>query len=381
MADPFAIASPRARTAAQQGAHAPLTKEERDPQVLIAACATPSTTHAAASPPPDDPFGIACAPTTVAFTGASSSSTSYSASSTYKRTCATTSSRGGAPAPDVTVYAAPVALPKAASPKAAPGPDVAARDGWDVRADTEDLALDGKHWREQFGGAVGDGPQMGAFVLLGPMGFVAFRLLLALGAGFIFGFVLVQERGVPFRYWWIYFEHWVLLLGLVYFVLAALLTAQAVLTPGPIEERTPALVWLCWAAYGMLLPASQVLLLAYMLVLHDGEWKAHWVCNNLALPAMVALDAWVNRQPYYATFHGSLGLLLCWGFFAFSLLHWHTGGTNEFGDPYIYWALCWGRAMSPGKLLLTLLFLLYPLFTFLFWMVVWARRRLLLTTK
>ena len=378
----FAIAPPRARTAAQQGAHAPLTKKERDPQVLIAACATPSTTHAAASPPPDDPFGIACAPTTVAFTGASSSSTSYSASSTYKRTCATTSSRGGAPAPDVTVYAAPVALPKAASPKAAPGPDVAAReDGWDVRADTEDLALDGKHWREQFGGAVGDGPQMGAFVLLGPMGFVAFRLLLALGAGFIFGFVLVQERGVPFRYWWIYFEHWVLLLGLVYFVLAALLTAQAVLTPGPIEERTPALVWLCWAAYGMLLPASQVLLLAYMLVLHDGEWKAHWVCNNLALPAMVALDAWVNRQPYYATFHGSLGLLLCWGFFAFSLLHWHTGGTNEFGDPYIYWALCWGRAMSPGKLLLTLLFLLYPLFTFLFWMVVWARRRLLLTTK
>ena len=159
-------------------------------------CVVASSAAAPPQPaPPSDPFAIACAPQ-VAFTpaaGASSGSASYSASCS-KRACATTSTRTGGPAPDVTVYAAPAALPHGSKAK---GENVRTEvvgrelEGWDVKADMDDLALDGKHWREQFGGGIGDGPQMGAFVFFGPMAFVIFRLIFALGAGFIFGYVLV----------------------------------------------------------------------------------------------------------------------------------------------------------------------------------------------
>ena len=50
-----------------------------------------------------------------------------------------------------------------------------------------------------------------------------------------------------------------------------------------------------------------------------------------------------------------------------------AGGTNEFGQPYIYWALHWGRGMTPGKLVLLVLFVLYPCFSFLYWLVIWVR--------
>ena len=56
----------------------------------------------------------------------------------------------------------------------------------------------------------------------------------------------------------IYFEHWVLVIALGYFTLAAGLTATAVLTRGELANGAPAAVWLCWMLYAMLLPASQV---------------------------------------------------------------------------------------------------------------------------
>ena len=85
--------------------------------------------------------------------------------------------------PPLTHKPDPADLPPPTRARTAPHAHAASLDlyGWDARADMDDLALDGRHWREQFGGGLGGGPKMGAICLLNGPAYVLFRIILALG--------------------------------------------------------------------------------------------------------------------------------------------------------------------------------------------------------
>lgn len=64
---------------------------------------------------------------------------------------------------------------------------------FELHADMRDLALDGRHWRAQFGGSSGAGPKMGAYICCGPLAYALFRLLLASATIVTLVFELVCE--------------------------------------------------------------------------------------------------------------------------------------------------------------------------------------------
>jgi len=95
----------------------------------------------------------------------------------------------------------------------------------------------------------------------------------------------------------------------------------------------------------------------------------------------------VNRQPYYASYHALFGCLLCWGYVLFTIIAYFAGVTDSDGHRYIYSYLAWGvplrggGAVTGAKLLLMNLFLLTPLLNYMYWFLVWARRRVHFSTK
>ena len=67
---------------------------------------------------------------------------------------------------------------------------------FEYRSDYRDLALDGRHWRAQFGGSSGPGPKMGGYVCCGPILYVMFRLtMLATALSFL---AIEFVRALPF---------------------------------------------------------------------------------------------------------------------------------------------------------------------------------------
>lgn len=253
------------------------------------------------------------------------------------------------------------------------------------RADMRDLALDGRHWRAQFGGTSGPGPKMGGYVCCGPGMYVFFRLVMLASACAV-GYVELANTGGGSK-WWLYVEHWTLAVALVYFLLAFLLTLFAVCSSGREAIAPPLLVLICWVCYGMLIPASLASLLMWIFVTQKaGDWLGEPGDSGVVTPAgvfvLAFLDLYVNRQPYYASFHGFCGILFCWGYLIFNIVYTVLAdGTDENGNPYVQRQLNWHQYMSAGKLVMLELWGLLPYFNALYWGVVWARRRARVAAK
>ena len=189
--------------------------------------------------------------------------------------------------------------------------DVCDMAAFEYRADVKDLELDGRHWRELFGGATGGGTKMGAYIICGPNAFVLFRIFLAMCATGIFCWTLVHGFKTDTQgYWALYFTNWTVTISCAYFILAAALTSYAVCTNGQESRSTPFLVWFCWILYGMLVPSAQIAFLAYWLVIFDGTVYAVSIAATVGTLVIVLLDMWINRQPYYYSFHAIFGVTI-----------------------------------------------------------------------
>jgi len=253
---------------------------------------------------------------------------------------------------------------------------------FEYRADVKDLELDGRHWRELFGGATGGGTKMGAYIICGPAAFVVFRLFLAMISTGIFCWTVVHSfKTTTQGYWALYYTNWTVTLSCAYFLLAAGLTTFAVCTNGQESRRTPVLVWLCWILYGMLVPTAQIAFLVYWLVVFDGTVYAVSIAATAGTLVITLLDMWINRQPYYYSFHAVFGVSVNLLYLLFTVIYWAADGKDFFNNPYIYRALSWERPMSAGKLVMLILFVLCPCFNCLFWFLIWARRRVLVAAK
>jgi len=239
---------------------------------------------------------------------------------------------------------------------------------------------------------VGDAPQLGAYICCPPTAYVLFRMLTACTVICIMTLRLIYAfDGVS---WLLYFNHWVTILAAFYFTLAAFLSFAAVFTDGRATSGPPFPVTVCNIAYGMLVPAAAVSALASGLVFYDYNTLFEDATKGITdvgttfgICALVWADLVVNRQPYYASFHALLGCLTCWGYIAFTVAYYFTHGTDSIGHPYIYPQLSWavplrgGGSVTGGKLLAMNIFLLAPTFNYMYWFLVWARRRVILSSK
>ena len=194
--------------------------------------------------------------------------------------------------------------------------------------------------------------------------------------------------------WLLYFNHWIALLATFYFTLAAALSFVAVHTSGGATSGPPMAVVFCNLAYGGLVPGSIVSALASGLVfyhwsdLFDDANKGITDCaTTFGLCGMALLDLIINRQPYYASFHALAGCLLCWGYAIFTITCYFTDITDAVGHRYIYPELAWavplrgGGSVTGSKLLAMNIFLVTPLLNYGYWFLIWARRRVFLSTK
>lgn len=226
------------------------------------------------------------------------------------------------------------------APLAPPGAGpVARRAAFEYAADWRDLHLDGRHWRAQFGGSSGRSAKMGAYICCDFRLYVLVRLLIAAAAVAFLGvrlwvFLSANDdnpnanMATPF----LYFEQWVCCLAVLYFSLAAGATAVAACSRGAQEASTPLAVWLISGCYGALLPASIVSMLIFAIVTH-GRYslpleQASHVLATAGTCALVLLDAWINRQPYYAAFHSLFGVAFCWGYLIFNVAYVLAGGES-----------------------------------------------------
>jgi hypothetical protein len=300
------------------------------------------------------------------------------------------------------------------------------------RADSQALASDGQYWRSVFGGAR---------LVLGtirctPGVFAAFRLMLTVLTGLVFFMEIAREQRPLDVHWFLYFHHWVNILQLFYFAMASTLTIISVCTAGSggIARSTPFVVRLTELAYGAVLPASLVNALLCFAVEYvnqthcvsrsDTTNQLHLAAIQIAGLVLVVVDAGFSRQPYYASFHAIVGMIFCWSYLIFSALYELLGGvrpltsaplppagvplcsphalahtctlrtrsrvvagTDRFGHHYIYRCLDWsypligGLYNAEGKMLILNFFVLIPVINWVYWLLIWARRRTLTIYK
>jgi len=268
---------------------------------------------------------------------------------------------------------------------------------FEYAADWRDLHLDGRHWHPQFGGSSGRSSKMGAYICCDFRFYTLFRFLIATAAVAIALLHLMQFRDEHPGYGAVgallYFDGWVVITAAAYFVLAFSITAVAACSRGAQSDATPFFVWPVSAAYGALLPGSIASVLIYVLVAqHKEPTMYHLITHLLAtvgICVLVLIDAWINRQPYYATFHAFVGMAFCWGYLLFNLAFTLAGGTDEAGNPYVYSQLWWrpttadavSRFFSTGKIVIVEILILAPIANALYWCMLWARRRARVAAK
>jgi len=281
---------------------------------------------------------------------------------------------------------------------------------FEYAADDRDLAHDGRHRRAQFGGSSGRSPKMGAYVCCGPLVFACVRIVLFIVAAGVCAVRFIEFKdqypSSSLLYIMLYYENWVIVLAATYFLLAAILTTAATCLSGAESVTTPLLVWAVWAAYGALLPSAIIQALTYMIgVLEiNGDAPtpggAHlqppttfggasvWfdLGATLTILVIVLLDAWINRQPYYATFHAFLGVTFNYAYFLFLCLYSALGGTNALGHTFIYGQFdlstgTIGTVLQPSLLCFTEALLLVPALAAMYWCALWARRRAMIAAK
>jgi len=267
---------------------------------------------------------------------------------------------------------------------------------FEYSADYRDLRLDGRHWQAQFGGSSRPTDEsVGAYVCCNSCAYALTRFVFAIVTVGVGEVRLLQFwKQYPDRWWciFLYMQNWLLLLAAIYFVLVCLLTSRATCLPGAVATGTPFFVWVVWALNGMLVPFSMCTAILYPFVntsddFSDSATIFDWSTVYIVF-ALVMIDAFINRQPYYATFHAFLGCFICWSYFVFLILYPALGGTNEKDEPYIYhqWPTptSWSKLsqiFTIAKIFTFEILVGLPLFFVLYWCTLWSVRRARVAAK
>lgn len=118
-----------------------------------------------------------------------------------------------------------------------------------------------------------------------------------------------------------------------------------------------------WVLHNLSTGAAPIVTILFWTIAYDGSGYTFINCNTHGFNAMFALiDMFVTRMPI-RHLHLYHGILYGITYGSFSYFYWLAGGTNQFGEPYIYKPLNYGKA--PGVALsyiITIGFVVAPMF-------------------
>mmetsp|Transcript_82501 Transcript_82501/g.238319 ORF Transcript_82501/g.238319 Transcript_82501/m.238319 type:complete len:288 (+) Transcript_82501:78-941(+) len=203
-------------------------------------------------------------------------------------------------------------------------------------------------------------------------------VLLAVQAAFVIQSIVshVTYFDGLLSYWFIKLTHWCGLLLLAYLGFAAVTAFKAKLPPGKESAGTPWFVSVTWAL-GAANPvmAFMVFVLYWALVYSPGD-EIHFesVSMHGGNVLITLLDLLTTRQPYYIQ-HIYVPMVFSALYLLFSYIYYAAGGTNEYGDKYIYAALDWSNPQGVGNLSAMILFIAVPITYILFWILVALRKK------
>jgi hypothetical protein len=184
----------------------------------------------------------------------------------------------------------------------------------------------------------------------------------------------------PLRYWFLYLTNWTLSVQVSYLCLAAWVTWHARPCGGPDDAAAPqAHLHLLLLLQSVAVPgAVLVTLLFWTLVFPTWRESAHYLVNYLVhgVNCIVALaDLAMTRQPFPLAHSAVLLPAYCTLYIAFTIAHYVSGGTNEWGQPWIYLPIYWGspKAWQGALLCIALLLLFLPVLILSIWALAWRR--------
>jgi hypothetical protein len=181
----------------------------------------------------------------------------------------------------------------------------------------------------------------------------------------------------PLHFWFIYLTNWTLSVQVSYLCLACW-TSWAARPSG--EEAAPSGKLRALIALQAVATPGAVLvtLLFWTLVFPTWRESAHYLVNYLVhgVNCAVALtDLLLTRQPFPLAHSAVLLPMYCTTYIAFSIIHYLSGSTNEWGQPWIYRPIYWGApdAWKGAFLCICLLAFFLPALVLAVWACAWRR--------
>ncbi|XP_061729259.1 protein rolling stone-like [Cydia pomonella] len=179
------------------------------------------------------------------------------------------------------------------------------------------------------------------------------RAALAAAGAAVLAWSLAGGGGASPR-WPIYLTNWGLLL-LEGAALAGLLVSCRAVCRRPPEESTTAWMSLYWVLFNVAQTVALAITVLYWLLLYDPETTVYPTAEALgrdvathALNSALTLAELLAARTPARALHAWQPLLLATAYAAFSAVYYAAGGTNIFGESFIYPVLDWSTPAAAG---------------------------------
>ncbi|KAM3967880.1 protein rolling stone-like [Aphomia sociella] len=183
-----------------------------------------------------------------------------------------------------------------------------------------------------------------------PVPLLAIRLIIFAGCiGILLASIILTSEAIYFRYWPIYLTHW----GLIFITVTsgfAFLVSVIAYKQGSIDTTfgLPWYVKVYWASYNFTLPIA-IFITAFYWAFLDSEGEEYAIDPVLdvfihAVNAVLMILLLLVSQHSSNILHFYYPILVGVIYMVFTIIYYHAGGTNPFGDPYIYPPLDWSDA-------------------------------------
>nr|XP_004930272.1 protein rolling stone-like [Bombyx mori] len=182
------------------------------------------------------------------------------------------------------------------------------------------------------------------------------RALVFLGsAGILMASLILTSQSMTFGYWTIYLTHW----GIILITItsgAALAVSLVSLKTGCIEASfvLPWYVKAYWVCFNITVPIAFFITIFYwsLLTKTEDEYAMDPILDVFihAVNAILMLVLLMFSRHPVRCLHFHHPLLLGVVYLIFSIVYYYAGGTNPFGEPYVYPMLDWS---NPGVAAIT----------------------------
>ncbi|KAL0850950.1 hypothetical protein ABMA28_006853 [Loxostege sticticalis] len=187
------------------------------------------------------------------------------------------------------------------------------------------------------------------------MPMLCIRLVLFAGClGILLSSMLLPERIIYIDYWALYLTQWGLLMNLITTGMATAVSAVAYFK-GPIDATfgLPWYIRLFWGCYCISVPvAFHITVFYYSFVMASMDEFEEYDLNpvldvfthGVNSIIMFLLLFTSNISVYFVQFLFPFAFMVI--YMVFTIIYYYAGGTNPFGDRFIYLALDWGEPIT-----------------------------------